>query len=88
MHVYRVIQDQSTRAHAYHSTMADAHADAKMRGAALYPMLRIELFDIPTDKMAILRLLNSETPDECGLNPIRTWAITSRGGLLEVANGE
>lgn len=69
------------------ATMPDAHAHLKKVGA-FQPDARIELFDLPTDKLGILRTLNGEDAEGMGLSAQRTWKLTARGGLSEVENGE
>ncbi len=86
MHFYRLIDTSIADAvPKYHGTQADAHADAKVWPKHLWPDLRIELVDVPTDKGSIGKLLNNES---LALIVQRTWKLTPRGGIVEVANGD
>jgi hypothetical protein len=67
------------------TTLAGAHTAAKGYAKRDLPDVRIELFDVPTDKDGVLGLLMGYSPDD--YPPRRTWAITDRGGLREVPNG-
>lgn len=74
---------------AYFGTLADAHTAAKDHCKTRpqdKPEARIELREIETDKAAILRLLNAEGGYQS--EPIRTWRLGDRGGLVECPNGE
>lgn len=68
----------------HRATLAEAHAAAK--GWPEPRFVRIELIDVPSDKAGILALLQGYNLDDFA--PVRTWALTARGGLREVANGE
>lgn len=85
MHFYRSIRYDGDEFALWSPTLGEAHASAKtMAGAER----RIELFDIPTHKEGICGLLNGFDEALMALKPLRTWAITPRGGLKEVPNGE
>jgi len=92
MHFYRIIREATGLETfiEYRATLAAAHAHVKCDHAKRdYPDLRIELVDVPSDKAGILCLLNGQP--EFGTpvyEAIRTWAITGRGGIKSVANGE
>lgn len=90
MHVY-ITTDFEAQTLAVHGTLDAAHAD--VRRCAGRVNLRIELWDVPTDKGAILNLLAlAAMPDPIdpyrpGANPgstlKRVWDVTERGGLRE-----
>lgn len=65
-----------------------AHEDAKKYMREMWPGVRIELVEVPTDKEAILGYLNDGAGDSPGFKVLKTWALTDRGGLREVPNGE
>lgn len=67
-------------------TMREAHDQLKEFSG--HPDARIELFDIPIDKVGVLRLLHGATPEDLKLVPFCTWALTPRKGLKEVPIGE
>lgn len=71
---------------SHFDTLAAAHESAKGYSNHERGWLRIELIDVPTDKAGVLALLRGYSPDD--FKPVRTWALTPRGGLKEVANGE
>jgi hypothetical protein len=85
MKAYRVIRDGAERAD-YEGTLSDAHATAK----ALTPRdaVRIELVEVPTDKEGVLALLNRPQTVTQTFAVEQTWALTARGGLRDVPNGE
>ena len=85
MKAYRTIRDGFEGAD-YDGTLSDAHATAK----TLQPRdaVRIELVEVPTDKEGILALLNRMETVTNTFTVERTWALTARGGLHEVPNGE
>ena len=90
MHVYRTINTAQParlpRADVlqFDGTMKDAHDSVKMINKFLWSVIRVELIDVPTDKTGILTLLNGFED----FKAIRTWKLTSRGGLEDCANGE
>lgn len=65
----------------YECTREDAHKTAKSGGLDV----RIELVDIPTDKANLALMFSRACAEE---KLLRTWALTERGGLREVPNGE
>lgn len=72
----------------YFTVMRDAHdmAKAELKGHNWsFAESRIELVEIDIDKKAICDLLSGWG---CEVRVRRTWALTPRGGLKEVANGE
>ena len=72
----------------YFTVMADAHSMAKTELKTFnwsLPESRIELVEFQTDKETLCNLL---TGWGCEMKVLRTWALTPRGGLREVANGE
>lgn len=82
MQTYRTLNDGET-VNLYFGTRDDAHAHAKSI-AFRNEAFRIELVDVQSDKEGIVDMLNGEPV----VKLLRTWSITSRGGLKEVANGE
>jgi hypothetical protein len=87
MHFYRTLYegpaDVSPSDWSHHATLAEAHAAAK--GYTDHASVRIELIDVATDKQGVPDLLRGYSVTD--LTPLRTWAITARGGLRETANG-
>ena len=91
MHFYRTIRMDGDLYPAWEATLANAHEEARrfIKDGQDRNEVRIELFDVPTGKEDILTLLNGGSAvDDLGLGAQRTWAITPRGGLKEVPNGE
>lgn len=87
MHAYRITGYVDDESPAWAGTLSDAHASLKLRQHM--PDARIELFDVPTDKDGVLTLLSNRGVPACvAVSPMRTWALTPRGGLTEVPNGE
>ena len=85
MKAYRILRDGYEGA-GYAGTLTDAHADAK----DLQPRdaVRIELVDVPIDKEGVPALLNRPDTIAATFEIERTWALSARGGLREVANGD
>lgn len=92
MQIYRVFRDEGRNSQdCYESTLKGAHLCAKEQyDKFTWPAVRIELFDMPVDKDSMVGLLNSAACGQLDLaeNVLRTWALTDRGGLKEVPNGE
>lgn len=86
MQIYRIfdsaLSDQQAQ---YEGTMSCAHEFAKT--IVNRPDARIEMVEAPNDKGAILLYLNGEV-NQLGLQVLKSWALTSRGGLKEIPNGE
>lgn len=51
----------------------------------MWPFARVELVDIKVDQQTVASILSGWGAAE---TVQRTWAITARGGLKEVANGD
>ena len=86
MQIYRSVDTSTPDARGtYSGSLNEAHTHAKF--IANRADARIELLEMATDKAAILLYLNGQVPDEL-LPPRRTWSLTDRGGLKEIANGE
>ena len=85
MTTFRVIRDGAEGAD-YEGTLSEAHVTAK----ALSPRdaVRIELVEVPTDKEGVLALLNRLETVAQTFAVERTFALTVRGGLRDVPNGE
>lgn len=92
MHFYRVLYERphAPQSRDHRATLADAHEVAKTYPAEYRKHVRVELVDIQIDKAGVLALLQAIDNHEDGFaaDPIRTWAVSDRGGLYEVANGE
>lgn len=84
MNFYRITQFANSDP-VYTGTLGDAHNIMRSYPATNRDEARIELIDLGTDKDALLHLLNAPPPPATAE---RTWIITPRGGLKEVANGE
>ena len=87
MHIYRTLleRDGLPTDTNHRGTLGDAHEVAKGYPIHERGWLRIELIDVPADKAGILALLQGYSLED--FTPIRTWALTPRGGLKEVENG-
>jgi hypothetical protein len=72
--------------HVYTPTLSKAHVTAQQAGATLWGDARIEQVEVATDQQNVLRLLNGEGGFQS--EPARTWALSRRGGLVEIQNGE
>jgi len=86
MNIYRLLNTAVSNTEAEHfGTQAEAH-NAVKSGVAKHnwPGIRIELVDVQTDKAGIVAALNGVAM----FQTVSTWAITKRGGLAPVANGE
>lgn len=81
MKAYRTIRD-GIEGERYDGTLAEAGTHAKV----LWPRdaVRVELVEVAIDKEGVVALLNGTA------TPVveRTWALTERGALREVENGE
>jgi hypothetical protein len=47
------------------------------------PDVRIELVDLPTDRAAVISMLNNGAPSIDGAMVSRTWRLSPRGALVE-----
>ena len=83
---YRVLCHSSgSLDYSHHVTLADAHHVARGYSASDRPFVYVEQIDVPTDKAGILDLLRGYSPTE-DFPAVRSWTLTSRGGLREAAN--
>lgn len=82
MQFYKLINGEPDTDAVYYGVIKEAHNAAKESPYRL--LARIELVEVPTDKEGVLELLNGSVPEKV----LRTWRLTSRGGLLEITNGE
>lgn len=89
MHVYAV-QNFDGQSLAVFGTLTEAHANVKIRAGR--ENLFIALFDIPTDKVSLLSLvdfaMNTDQVYALPGSALRTWAVTARGGIKEVTENE
>lgn len=88
MHVY-AIESFDGDILAIHSTVTDAHIDAKRRAGREH--LQILLCHIATDKSAVLQLLRCAHGLGDGLPAMEIadrWEMTARGALRRAANQE
>lgn len=87
MHFYRITSFEGDSMPEWEPTLAEAHARLKLKVGR---DARIELIDVDTSKNGVLALLRGDmySPMCATKGPLRTWALTPRGGLKEVANGE
>lgn len=91
MHFYRTLYERAGTpdSRAHHATLAEAHNDAKAFRVEDRSYVRVELIDIQIDKAGVLALLQAiDRREGIAADPIRTWAVSDRGGLYEIANGE
>ena len=67
-------------------TLKIAHEVAKTRTPRDVRLdVRSELFDLPTDKLAIVSMLNNTVDDIVrGLPPLQTYRLSPRGALVEI----
>ena len=90
MNFYRIVDTAQESRDGYvphfKCTVADAHDYAKTTPKVSWPEIRIELVDIETDKESVCAILNHEVPNMP--MPVRTWAMSPRGALVVVENGE
>jgi hypothetical protein len=69
----------------YRPTREEAHNAAKDFDKDIWDDVRIELIEYKTDQKTICEILSGWGCEE---KVLRTWAITERGGMKEVPNGE
>ena len=85
MKLYKVIGDADRNA-AYFPTKPEAHDHIKENvGKPLWSEVRVEHVEFATDQKSIASILSGWGVAE---TVCRTWAVTPRGGLKEVPNGE
>jgi len=84
MQFYRITRYVGETDPGWAATLSAAHD--MLRKHPTFQDARIELFDIPTDKEGVLALLSRA--EGLTATVLRTWALTPRGGLKEVENGE
>lgn len=77
MQIYQVLYPAADG--PYFGTMNDAHTDARQRNTGSQ---EIYLWEVDTSKPGVLSILNNQAT---GWELLRTWRLTSRGGLKEVA---
>lgn len=83
MKIYRITRDESDPEPSYVGTFAEC--SPVMKGWNLHETSRAELIDFPVDKENLLAFLNGESSK---IVVEKTWALTPRGGLKVVPNGE
>lgn len=90
MQAYRVMQDVPgfEPTVVYCRSAAEARTVAKDLPRVYWPETRVELLEVPTDKGAIVSYLNGGGASIFGAAVLKTWALTDRGALREVPNGE
>jgi len=78
MQLYEVSPSVGAKS-TWHGSRGEAHDAAKL----IIPRedCRLYLWAMPTDKDAILSMLNGITPKA---EPLAAWSLTARGGLHEV----
>ena len=87
MNFYRVSADPTAN-NVYVATQAEAHTMVKtMRkdSGTGGDERRVELIDVPLDKVSVVHFLNSTGP---AFKLLRTWKLSPRGGMVECENGE
>lgn len=88
MQAYRITTDGAcvTVQDMFRTTREHARMAALSQIPKLYhEQVRIELVEFQTDQQTLCELLEGERPE---LQVKRTWYLTPRGGLKEIANGE
>jgi hypothetical protein len=86
MQIYKVFDTATPEVRPeFVGSLSDAHTRAKF--IPHRPDARIELADVPTDKAALLLYMNGQA-DIVEFLVQRTWSLTDRGGLKEIANGD
>lgn len=94
MIVYRIsdaLADGLEPPQPYHGTLASAHKDAKLvfLSPGVRARARIESFDVSTSKAGILALMNwGANKVTWADEPLRTWGLSPRGGLISLENGQ
>ena len=84
MQLYRVNPTVEYRGGEWAATRAEGHAALKNYPLNTHPDARLELVEVPTGKDNVLAILRGGGK----FTVEKTWMLTSRGGLTEVANGE
>jgi hypothetical protein len=79
MNAYSYMSFPEDPAVKFFGTLADAQLEAKKLEPVFRPNCVIQLVDVPSDKAGLLAALNGEKPTVA----LRTWSLTSRGGLAE-----
>lgn len=88
MKAYRVTGHFTDEKDPYFATLKLAHDEAKdLKADSKWPLAeaRIELVEFKTDQATLCMVLSGW---DCDKKVQRTWALTQRGGLKEVPNGE
>ena len=88
MRAYRQVGFEYDTKDVYLPTRALAHDDAKARlkdGQWNLAEGRIELVEFDVDQRAVCEILSGWGTN---MKVLQTWALTPRGGLREVPNGE
>jgi hypothetical protein len=87
MQLYRILNTGLPDAPArFAGTLSDAK-DMASEAVLNRADMRVELVNVPTEKPYLLCYLNGKVKD-VELEVLRTWALTDRGGLKAVPNGE
>ncbi len=69
----------------YTTTLAIAHEEVKGWSKPDWPGARIELVEIATDQKTLAMILSGfDAPKKI----LKTWRLSSRGGLVECGEGE
>lgn len=83
MQFYKTTRNETDPNPGYDATRTEAHDRAKLQPES--HEVRIELVEIAVDKEALVAILNGEKPTA---KVIKTWTLTTRGGLRDCENGE
>jgi hypothetical protein len=88
MNIYRISEPGNPDLKpVYCGTLAAAQKHGKATTSPTFRgSIRIALIDVPADKPSMLRLLNEDSQWIEGLEVVREWRMTARGGLQETAN--
>ena len=85
MQIYKITDIDYNGNTNYAGTFGDAHDKAKEADELHRAHARVELVEIASDKATILSILSGNS---CAQKVLRTWSLTPRGGLQNIANGE
>lgn len=85
MQFYKTFNTASNAPPHFDPTLDLAKATAKAFGVDQRFLIRVELVDIDTDKHTLCIILND---GEYDATVLRTWKLTARGALDEIANGD
>lgn len=84
MHCYEISPNENVPSR-YAADLAEVRQQARLMAAGSRQFARITLVDVPSDKAAVLELLNGRKPAK---KVLRRWRLSSRGALIEMSDTE